>query len=96
MPDKPSRERVIEFLESRGFKSVCEACGTDATWLFPNTDNERVVGLFNPRPNDGGYVMPGGIATAYIMACQNCGHIRLFSDVMIDGWIKAEEEANGD
>ena len=85
-----SRERFIKFVSTKA-RQDCEVCGA-SHWIIPEgTVTQRVVGLFMPRADDGGYVMPGSVAEAYLMVCQNCKHLRLFSKPLIDSATGDEE-----
>jgi len=83
LAEQVSRPEFLRFVEKRLIKSTCEVCGEAHGWSVPEGHHNMVVGLFMPRPGDGGYVMPGGIAPAIIMVCNNCAHIRFFSEVFV-------------
>lgn len=93
MADHISRDDIIKFLSSHGAEKRCEVCGSTKGWLLPDQDLHRIVGLFNPRLQDSGYVMPGGIVPAILIVCRNCFNIRLFSEFLIAQSLK---EADGD
>ena len=93
MADHVSSDDLIKFLVSKGSSQKCEACGSSEGWVMPDQGLQRIVGLFNPRLEDDGYVMPSGIVPAVILVCTNCFHIRLFAEAPI---AKALEEADGD
>ena len=93
MADHVSRDDFGKFLASKGAIQKCEVCGSPEGWIISDQGHQRIVGLFNPRPQDGGYVMPSGIIPAIVLVCKNCFHIRLFSEVLV---AQALEEADGD
>jgi len=80
MAEAISREEIIAFLSGKNAITPCEVCHSPLGWVLPDGETAKVVGLFNPRKEDGGYVMPSAITPAIMLICKNCSHIRLFSE----------------
>lgn len=87
---------IKQILGQASTDAKCSSCGNNE-WLLPDEEPQFTVGLFTPRKDDGGYLMPGGIVPAVIVICKNCGLIRLHSKILLESLIpKNGEEGSSD
>jgi len=80
-----SGEMLARFLDAKGVKDNCPACGGE---------NSMSVSVYDPEGADEGGApavrivrrLPGHEALGYgefLQACTNCGHIRYFRDIEV-------------
>lgn len=86
-----SFDEITAFFDKVGAKQPCPIC-TKWAWTIPEPKGGRNVGLFSPR-EDGGYVMPEGVVPAILLACQNCGFLRMHSFLKLKTSIRGESLA---
>lgn len=97
MADDLTFEEITGYFTKVGAADACPVCRT-ANWTIPSLPHDGTVGLFTPRP-DGGYLMPGGVIPTIVVACTNCGFIRLHSAAILLDKIRGKplnpEKGNG-
>jgi hypothetical protein len=79
MPSK----KFEAFLSERGVYPTCEVCGKN-TWSMPEDNQTVIVEIPSAQINSGNALYPAVRSTipAYVMACLNCGNIRLHAQVV--------------
>jgi hypothetical protein len=90
MASQITRDEFIKFVEARGVKGLCEVCGKNKGWVVPDDGQGRTVGLINARADNLLNIL-GDAIPATIMVCDNCGHMRLFSEVYVANLLKKED-----
>lgn len=79
---------AIRFLEAKGVSRKCPACGQDKSDLI----NEEGANLHFALPGfelDGYDFSRADMLGLFIVACDNCGFVRLFHRTAIASWIES-------
>jgi hypothetical protein len=70
-------DQVIEFLQEKAGRAQCEVCGKDE-WLV----DPGVFSISARVALENGVKIP-----AIIVACSNCGNMKLFSSYVVERWL---------
>ncbi|RTK95951.1 MAG: hypothetical protein EKK64_05355 [Neisseriaceae bacterium] len=82
--------QLLEFLREK-IKNPCSRCG-DIDHLNIATIDENIPSEFAILCKSGNAVTMSNEIPCYAAACSNCGHIELFSSIIIKNQIKSKQK----